>query len=277
MDMTKKHLAILVIPIVILACKKPEPATSTDTGSTETSMATATETATDTIAPPVPHEIDHYKFWSVKPVKFSRAVKLKGQFDDATWEARLLSIEYLGNPVEKTVEGHKPEGILHPEWHLVAYRLKAPPQPPRKVVIENQFRKGEIWQLTDAAWLLVPASKSLEGQPSEPPKEADHYVCYVAGPMDPITTPVQLVDQFDKKRQDAEKIEKLQAAFLCVPVSKDGGQFYRPKEHLALYKLDPPDAYPIRATTRDQFGRQRLNVVQSELLAVPTWKEWKKE
>jgi hypothetical protein len=241
--------------------------------------ATATEPppATDTIAPPIPHEIDHYKFWSVKPVKFSRTVKLKGQFDDDIWAARLLTIEYLGNPVEKTVEGHKPEVIFQPEWHLVAYRLKGPPQPPRKVAIENQFRKGEIWSLGDAAWLLVPASKSLDGDPPEPPKEADHYVCYVAGPMDPITTPVQLVDQFDKKRHDAEKIEKLQAAFLCVPVSKDGGKISRPNEHLALYKLDPPDPYAIKATTWDRFGRQKLEVVQSELLAVPTWKEWRKE
>jgi hypothetical protein len=281
MAMVKKYAAILVIPILILAlsCKPESGATATDTGTTttDTSGTTATATSatatTDTIAPPVQHEIDHYKIWKVKSVPFARTVKLQGQFDEQSWEARVRSIEYLGNPVEKNGEP-----ILKPDWHLVGYSLKAPPQPPRSVTIENQFRKGETLRITDAAWLLLPASKNLDGQPPEPPKEADHYLCYTVLPTDPITTPVKLMDQFDRRRQDSEEIKQLWAAFFCVPVSKDGGTIYKPKEHLTVYRLDPPDPYPLSAATWDQFGQRKLSVERSEFLAVPTTKlDWKKQ
>jgi len=265
--------AILIL-ILGLACKpKPESTSTTDTMSTGATGYTGTTSSTDTIAPPPGHEIDHYKLWKVKPVQVGREVRLKGQFDEQAWPASVSSIEYLGNPVEKNGEP-----ILKPEWHLVAYALKAPPQPPRTVTIENQFRKGEMLRITDAAWLLLPASKSLDGQPTEPPKEADHYVCYAVLPSDPVTTPVRLMDQFDRKREKPEEIKQLTAAYFCVPVVKNEGRIYKEREHLTVYKLDPPTPYPIRATTWDQFGRQTLSVQQSEYLAVPTFKvDWKKQ
>lgn len=272
--MMKKSLAILVIPILALALAcKPKYESNNDTASTDTSSTMTTTTATDTIAPPPKHEIDHYKIWKVKSVPFPRPVKLKGQFDDAAWEARVASVEYLGNPVEKNGEP-----ILKPDWHLVIYRLDAPAQPPRAVTIENQFRRGEVLRITDAAWLMLPASKKLEGEPPEPPKEADHYLCYTVLQTDPVKGPVKLMDQIDRKRQKTEEIGTLWPAFFCVPVSKDGGPIYKPKEHLTIYRLDPPDAYAITALTWDQFGRQKLAVERSEFLAVPTSKlDWKKQ
>lgn len=270
--MSRKCLTIVSLALLLAAwsCKPKPESTATDTATTATTDTTVTQT---TPPPPPPHAIDHYKLWKVKSIPQQRSVKLKGQFDTDTWEARVASLEYLGNPVEKNTEP-----ILKPDWHLTGYAIKAAPQPPRMVVIDNQFRKGEQLKIGDAAWLLLPASKSLEGRAPEPPREADHYVCYAVQPSDPVTTPVTLVDQFDKKRNDKEEIKQLSAAFFCVPVSKNGEQIYREKEHLAVYKLDPPDPYPITVSTADQFGPQRLSVVQSEFLAVPTFKtDWKKQ
>ena len=272
--MAKKSRIFLAIPVLILgfACKPKPEQTATDTVSTTVTTATGGSGPTDTIAPPPGHEIDHYKLWKVRPVEYARDVKLKGQFDQEAWPASVRSIEYLGNPVEKNGEP-----ILKPEWHLVAYRIKAPPQPLRGVVIENQFRKGEMLRISEAAWLLLPASKVIEGQPPEPPRDADHYVCYVVAPADPVIKPVTLMDQFDRKRDKREEIKQLSAVYFCVPVSKDGSQIYKAKEHLTIYKLDPPTPYAITASTWDQFGPRRLAVVQSELLAVPTFKvDWKK-
>ncbi|HEV7764484.1 MAG TPA: hypothetical protein VGQ76_05745 [Thermoanaerobaculia bacterium] len=169
----QKRFVLLLIPFLLLECRKSEPATGTETVSTDTA---ATAASSDTVKaeppPPAAHVVDHYKFWKVRPVPFPhRAVKLKGQFDREAWEGRIGSPMYLGNPVEKNGEP-----ILKPDWHLLAYTVKGPPQPPRTVVIENQFRKGETWQIADAAWLLVPASKSLEAAPEKPPEGADHYL-----------------------------------------------------------------------------------------------------
>lgn len=272
--MMQKRFVLLLIPILLLACRKAEPATGTDTVSTDTAATTATAPAAapDTIAPPPAHVVDHYKFWKVKPLPFPhRAVKLKGQFDREAWEGRIGTPMYLGNPVEKNGEP-----ILKQDWHLLSYTLKGPPQPPRTVVIENQFRKGETWQISDAAWLLVPAAKSLEAPPKTAPQGADHYVCYIAKPADPVPGPVKLFDQFDKKRGKTEEVSKLTAAYFCVPAEKNGEPIYNPREHLAIYTFEPRDPFAIRVFTLDQFGAQRLQVENSELLAVPTWKlDWK--
>lgn len=283
--MLKKLRPFLATPLlflVILSCK-PQPestttetASATDTSATAAATDTAATNATTTIAPPPStHDIDHYKFWQVASVQFSRSVLLQGQFDKVPWKAAIGSIEYLGNPVSKN-----DERMLRPDWHLVGYRIsEAAPQPGRSVTIENQFRKGEQLTLGGPAWLLLPASKDLTGQQlPDPPREADHYVCYRVAAADPVHGPVRLVDQFDQRRKKVEEIQQLSVAFFCVPVSKDGGKIFRPKEHLTIYRLDPTDQYAITAYTNDQFGKQKLSVKYSELLAVPTTKlDWKEK
>jgi hypothetical protein len=216
---------------------------------------------------------NHYKFWKVKPIAVSARVSLMGQFDgEKEWRADLLSINFLGNPVDKNKEG-----IPNEKLHLVAYALRAARQPVRTVVISNQFTRESVWRLGRPAWLLVPADKVLRGEPGEPPK-GDHYVCYVVVGPRAFSRPVTLRDQFDARMKRTERIERLTPAYFCVPVQKrfreTTSRIIDPATHLAIYRIAPAEslARPIVALTRDQFGAHRQQVLGSELLAVPSIK-----
>jgi hypothetical protein len=195
-----------------------------------------------------------------------------GQFDNnKEWRADLRTINYLGNPVDKNKEG-----IPNAKLHLVAYSLRTEPQPPRTVVFTNQFWKESVWRLGQPAWLLVPSAKALKGEPGKPPA-GNHYVCYAVEGQQPFSQPVMLMDQFDALMKKAEKIDRLEPAFFCVPVQKKFkgiSKILDRQTHLAIYKIYPPEplAQPIAALTMDQFGGHKLVVTGSELLAVPSIK-----
>ena len=216
---------------------------------------------------------NHYKFWKVKPIDASGSVVLMGQFDrEKPWRANLLTVNYLGNPVDKNKEG-----IPNPKLHLLAYALRTDPQPPRTVVLSNQFTRESVWKLGQPALLLVPADKVLHGEPGRPPA-GDHYVCYTVEGPDPFSRSVTLVDQFDVLRKKTEKVERLAPAYFCVPVQKkykeSTSKIIDPATHLAIYKIFPPEplAQPITALTMDQFGGHKLQILGSEFLAVPSIK-----
>jgi hypothetical protein len=216
--------------------------------------------------------LDHFKIWKVKRKEFSRDVTLKGQFDSKTMPAALETVEWLANPVSKN-DGK----ILNEKAHLVGYFLKQPSeQPARWVVIKNQFHLKPIhWRLTDPAVLLVPASKVHSGEPPKPPADLDHFECYIVAGGEAAGQHFILEDQFDLKRGKSEKISKVEPAFFCVPVSKNGERIVNPAAHLALYDITPRTPYVTRVITRDQFGVLELEVEESLMVGVPTEKvEW---
>jgi hypothetical protein len=250
----------------------------------QTSTTTTTATSTDTAAtqpcppdPPVPdrYTINHYKIWKVQPVQLIKTVDLRGQFEGTAGDftAATRQIEYIGNPVRKNDEI---ESIARPDWHLVIYGISAPPQPEREVVITNQLRIRETLRLGDAKWLMLPAAKpAADGAPQGgEPAGADHYLCYAV--IGPTLAPITLVDDFDTWRQTTETTQRFGAAYFCVPVSKNGRQIYKEREHLTVYALTNPDPYAREVRTQDQFGPHTLHVRRSEYLAVPTTKlHWK--
>jgi hypothetical protein len=295
--MTKSRLALLGIILLIVfitACQKNEStATATDSagataatsasataGTATSASVSATSTATTatsaTIPPPPPPPRDHFKFWKVKPVETSVTVLLMGQFDkEQWWEAKVRTADYLGNPVDKNGEG-----IPDPKLHLVAYSIAAKPEPMRTVALKNQLTKGEPngmanWRLGQPALLLVPADKKLDGKP-EPPPRGDHFVCYQVLDPKPFKRGLRLVDQFDQRQKKIEEIRELTPAYFCVPVQKNYKDrkepIIDPVNHIAIYKINPPESYPIMAMTWDQFAPQKLNVLNSELLGVPSLK-----
>jgi hypothetical protein len=217
---------------------------------------------------------DHFKFWKVRPVETQLTVWLKGQFDEKEWRADLRTVNYLGNPVDKNKEG-----IPNEKLHLIAYSIRADKQVSRTVWLTNQFfpKEPAAWRLGQPAWLLVPADKVLKGEPGKPPVST-HYVCYSVEKPEPFSRPVALVDQFDRLMKDAEKIERLEPVYFCVPVQKKVtetiSKILDPNTHLAVYKIFPPDKLPkpIIALTRDQFAGRKLEVWNSELLGVPSVK-----
>lgn len=219
-------------------------------------------------------QVDHFKIWKVEEVRFDRPVRLKGQFDKAPWQARIDSIQYLANPVRKN---GKP--IRDPNTHLVAYFLHQPeePGPRRWVALSNQFGTAR-WRLTDPALLLVPAGKAFPpSQPSMPSGPLAHFLCYLVREPIEVTRSVTLVDQFDERREAAERITKLEPAFFCVPVEKDGKPITNPSVHLAIYDIAPRARLqpPIIVWTRDQFRPNILKATESLMLAVPSQKtDW---
>lgn len=231
-------------------------------------------------AEPLPEkEVDHFKFWAVQVVPFADTVRLRGQFDSATWTARIESVQYLGNPVRKNSEP-----ILDSTTHLVAYFLKQSerPQPRRWVKLSNQItRDSATWHLTDPALLLVPAGKSLSSTPPPAPGgKLSHFLCYVVLESPAIVKSYRLVDQFDVRREKVENVTHLEPAFFCVPVQKNGEPIRNEKVHLALYDLTPRDSLkpPVTVVTRDQLRTGPLQVIESLLLAVPSRKlSWGKE
>jgi hypothetical protein len=219
---------------------------------------------------PAEEKVDHFKIWKVEKITFQRPVRLKGQFDKEPWQAQVESIEYVANPVEKN---DKP--IRFRSRHLVAYFLRQSVEggPRRWVEFTNQFGVAR-WRLTDPAFLLLPASKVFDGDPPDPPNGLDHFLCYIVRETNPVSGPIKLIDQFDRRLSGSERIQRLAPAFFCVPVEKDGGKMVNPNVHLALYDLEPRKSLvsAIAVRTRDQFGARTLKATESVMLAVPSTK-----
>ncbi len=221
-------------------------------------------------------KLDHFKIWLVKEKEFSRDVTLEGQFDEEVKKQKHLEkVVWIANPVKKKSFAPRRESA-----HLVGYYLTPPknPGPQRWVILSNQFHKEQDrtkWTLGDPELLLLPASKVEKGDPPPPPTDLDHFECYVVKNATSIDEAFKLEDQFDKKLKKIEEIKKIEPAFFCVPVSKNGGKRVNPHVHLALYDITPRvdinDA-PISVIARDQFGKLELKVLESLMLAVPSQK-----
>jgi hypothetical protein len=213
--------------------------------------------------------LDHYKFWRVEGLPLGQTVPVKEHLG-AEWDVRLSMPELLGNPALK-VHDRVPYPIKNGALHYVAYRVDSdsPVHPP--VVVLNQFTNGfERWELGMADWLLVPASKSLQGPPDYPPV-GDHFLCYAVTKLDPRVT---IQDQFDTadNRDKVEDITPMRPTHFCVPVQKLHGKNAEVRDRttgLAMYAI-PNDPYERQVGTRDQFREEALNVRHSEYLGVPS-------
>jgi hypothetical protein len=287
--MNKPRWLILGALFVLWACKPAEPTTSTsDTGATATVSTTAATTDTGPAPAALDFPLDHYKIWRVKPVSAKGTVYLKGQFDEKEWKANLVSLQFLGNPTRKTITADSVKvEIKNEALHYDVYAIEtAQPPPSGDVWVTNQFAKEELWNLMQPRWLLVPAAKAVIPPDKKPvdltePAGADHFVCYAA-PARKIQRVLLLQDQFDRLKgpEDQEQIGELETFALCVPVEKrvpdktTTWPINDKETHLALYKINPPEKYPISVWTKDQFGSRQLDVTNSELLAVPSHKRY---
>lgn len=279
--MSKKHLAPLALFLFIIACK-PEP-TSTATTATSTTTPTATTVTVPEPPPEYDYKLDHFKFWKVKRSPYAETVELFGQADRDPWKAGIGPAEYIGNPVDKKREDENKQTPIRYKLHYLAYRIVIKEsQPPRKVVLSNQFtREPETWIIQSPEWLLTPAGKAYEGTPE--PQKGDHFACYAVHAPKAFPVKVTLQDQFDTRVDKVERPPELTPAYFCIPVQKRRKEkpqegLVNPETHLAIYKFKPdPLKDPITVNTNDQFRRHTLTVIQSEWLAVPSRKHGKPE
>lgn len=224
--------------------------------------------------------LDHYKFWKVNPEtlpKVGAPVLLKGQFDRVPWEALVFGPLYVANPVEKRRMGYREKPILNEKLHYLARRIQTEKRSkPRNVLVTNQFGENQVWTLGQPEWLLVPAAKVLRGEAGKPPI-GDHFVCYAAKAEKQVHVAVTLSDQFDRLLKKPEEVGDFEAAYLCVPVSKQRKgkpvEEVRDKQtHLALYTI-APTKFGKTVFANDQFGSFTLPVGASEFLGVPSTKK----
>lgn len=113
-----------------------------------------------------------------------------------------------------------------------------------------------------------PAASQLQ---LDVPLPLDHFKCYQAAL--PAGTEfrrrVTLADQFGTRRTVV-----LEPASICTAVDKNGEGVLDPTAHLTCYRTRDGDAQPgfspQRVKVRNQFGNQRLPLIQAEGLCVPS-------
>ncbi|HEX4494790.1 MAG TPA: hypothetical protein VIE43_03895 [Thermoanaerobaculia bacterium] len=215
----------------------------------------------------MPVFLDHFKFYDVVPLQVSREVALKGQFDDDMFLGAFLpEVLHLGAAVSKNGEP-----ISDKKRYMTSYSISAGPEPPRRVLISNQFGTQELI-LDQPELLLTPA---VYVDPTAPmPEPLDHYKCYRVTSGPPIEASVLLADFFDPADSNRVTVP----LFFGVPVEKRYGGLDEPigapDDHLTLYEI-LPKAYVAGGTIQDQFRTGELDILRSRMLAVPTTKlEW---
>jgi hypothetical protein len=208
--------------------------------------------------------IDHFQCYRSTPHKFKpRTVTLRDQFRKS--KARVASRLSLCNPVSKNGEG-----IQDKTAHLVCYGIKSKPAFQRRdVEVRHQFTKGMRLRVIKPWRLCLPSGKSeTSSEPQDIPK-LDHYLCYRTKPLDRFKPGrVKLEDQFGGVEG------RISRAFqLCNPVSKNGGDVLRPREHLVCHYLKAGKFDPRKVWITNQFEKgRRIKAIRRESLCLPALK-----
>lgn len=213
-------------------------------------------------------KLDYFKFYDIDNREAQGDVLLRGQFDPRAQKMRLRLLDFFANPVSKNGEP-----LYDKNAHLAWYRGVQPPEPPRRVVLENQFGKFDIRTGTGYG-LLVPTQK-ME-QASVFPGELDHYKVYRLLDVEQVPDKVmKLRDQFG-----SEEVKLRLPLYFAVPVTKRHGDKTHPIHnkgaHLLIFSITTRDLQKT-IKLRNQFTRgTSVRVVRSLMLGAPSLKvEWK--
>jgi hypothetical protein len=229
-----------------------------------TPTPTATPTATPTPAPG--DSVDHYKVYSVQtPAMLPLPVHLQDQFGAGPVD--LTSLGKLGAPVSKAIAPNPPSGVLLRSFEHLAWYEFFEPRSPLFARVKNQFtseNKGALWTVGDGHFLLVPATKDVQGAI----ELGQHWKCYDAATQFEPDVTVNLQDQFHSE----PNVVVGPGRYLCNPVEKNfEGPPPFPEDHLACYDIiDPPLGEPH--FIEDQFGAHDVFVETPELLCLPSLK-----
>jgi len=210
-------------------------------------------------------EPNHFKVWRVQPVPFVPPLTAVAKDQFGSNQLQLNQIDYLSNPVQKTVDG-KIFNFFRPDDHLNWYHTNIlTPTPPLSVLYKNQFESTTVI-IDNLVYFCVPTRKF----PHPAPQRMDHYTGYRIQNPKMIRKPVQLQDQFDVP--SFESIDSLLPLFLLAPAQKNSEPVYDTVTHYVAYRIFPQDIDTRTVDTEDQFGIHAMNVQISEFLMVPTRK-----
>jgi hypothetical protein len=212
----------------------------------------------------VPEERNHFKTWRIAPQTFATTVFVQDQFMEDS--LRLTGLEFLSNPVVKIFQNDT-SNIVRPNDHLTWYKAFG-----RDTLIQvgwvNQFQTEPIPIPIDSVeYLLVPTQK----EPHAPPESLDHYKCYrIAMPMGWMELNFTLQDQFDPIPEEITAIST--PVYFCAPCQKNNEPIFDTTTHYVAYLISPQTTSAESRATIDQFGSHLLQVVNSEMLLVPSKK-----
>jgi hypothetical protein len=212
--------------------------------------------------------LDYFKFYDVANREVEGDVLLRGQFDQRPQKMRLRLLDYFANPVSKN-----DESLYDKAAHLAWYRGVQPSEPPRRVVLENQFGKFDIRTGTGYG-LLVPTQKAEQG--SVFPNELDHYKVYRLLDVEEVPQKVlKLRDQFG-----SDEVKLRLPLYFAVPVTKRVGDktypIHNQRAHLLIFSITTREVQKT-IKLRNQFAKgTTVQVVRSLMLGAPSVKlEWK--
>jgi hypothetical protein len=204
---------------------------------------------------------NHYKTWRIEPEPFSGNVFVKDQFMEDYLD--LTGLEFLSNPVKKIVQNDTFD-IVSPNDHLTWYRAFG-----RDTLIQvgyvNQF-ESTFYAIDMVEYLLVPTQK----EPHDPPVGLDHYKCYHIVDPQPYDINFTLQDQFDPV---PEEIMSILPVYFCTPCQKNDEPVFDTTTHYVAYMILPQNTSSESRGTIDQFGSHVVQVLNSEMLLVPS-KKW---
>lgn len=209
---------------------------------------------------------NHYKTWRLQqPVPFTGLATVSDQFHNQ--QLFLNGITYLSNPCDKDTSA-----IKRPNDHLDWYNV-TPQQPTQnlRVVFNNQFQYDTIL-IGTVRHLLVPAQKDPHPAPDS---LLGHYTAYEI--LDPATyrrpggAQITIRDQFDFL--GPEHIDSAVQRFFLTPAIKNNEPAYGSDTHYVAYEIFPKSQIAgMSRVTHDQFGDHQMQILQSELLLVPSHK-----
>ena len=213
---------------------------------------------------------DHFKFydveWETAP-DIGIDVQLVDQFGAIA--ATVGKAVSFGNPVEKVHAGITTRiGDLNRHYTLYDLVYEGEPQE-YHVIINNQFQDDVELTVFGPYYVAVPTQK----EDQEMPGCLNHFLVYDAyGPV--VDDEAVLSDQFIQ----GEVIVVYQPYLFANPVRKtvddDITEIEDPNEHWVLYDIEAP-SIDKNIQIDNQFGRQTLDLLQPEYLAVPSQKiEW---
>jgi hypothetical protein len=178
--------------------------------------------------------VDHQLCYTATATGFKipTDVRLIDQFAPNGFVPKIGPLVQNCNPVQKAVTlatgGTKVTKISNPNAHLACFKITAPTQPTKTVVVINQFGSGTL-SVGQPQILCLPTWKSLTGPPKESdaqPPDLSHFTCYsvsyVKGTAPyKVPGPVSLQDEFAPK---SVRVTVGAPELLCLPTTKIVGK-----------------------------------------------------
>jgi hypothetical protein len=210
-------------------------------------------------------KLDYFKFYDVVNREVDGDVLLRGQFDQRPQKMRLRLLDYFANPVSKNNEP-----LYDKNAHLAWYRGVQPSEPPRRVVLENQFGKFDIRTGTGYGLLVGRRNRAAYFRKNSINK--------VYRLLDVEQVPEKVLKLRDQFGSDEVKLRL--PLYFAVPVTKRVGDKTYPvhneRAHLLIFSITTREVQKT-IKLRNQFARgTSAQVVRSLKLGAPSVKlEWK--